>query len=778
MFKIDDVVRKSARAVMLSASLLALAACQDDAVSQSARDETAVTRAQTQFSQRVEGLLAEMTLEEKLGQLHQAAGGRSRNLNSRLTPEELDRVRAGAVGSYLHVAGAQPLAELQRVAVEESRLGIPLLFAMDVVHGYRTIFPVPIAMASTWDESDWQRAARISAEEASAAGLHWTFAPMIDIGRDPRWGRIVEGAGSDPYLGSRMAVAQVRGYQGESLAAGDTLLATAKHFGAYGVPTGGRDYGTAEIGERSLYEAYLPPFYAATRAGAGSMMTAFNDIDGVPSTSNEALIDGTLRARWAFDGLIVSDWNAIAELMNHGVAETRAAAGALALQAGVDMDMTSGIFVEELRQAIDADPALEADLDLAVGRILTAKERLGLFDDPMVYHQVQREQAELLAADHREAARTIAARSVVLLKNENAALPLELSEGRVAVIGALAADASTQLGSWRAQGRPEDVVSLLDGLREGAPEGVEIVYAAGADPLSDDLSGLEEAVALARSADRVVLVVGENFDMSGEARSRSDLFLPDSQRALASAILDTGQPVSVVLVTGRPLAIPDIAARADAVLNAWMLGVEAGPALADIIYGETSPAGRLPVSFPRSTGAAPFTYSEYPGGRPADPDLARDTNRYMDQPITPLYGFGHGLSYSTFDYGALSGSVVQGEIRLAVDVTNSGDRAADEVVQLYMRDPVASVARPRIELRGFRRISLEPGSSTTVHFTLSPAQAAVFQSPGVWQVEPGQLVFHVGGSSLDLASSVEVTIEDGFISDVPAAAIATRGEAE
>ena len=768
------------RAFGVALPALALSACQDEPAAQPvdtpAQDE--ITRANTEFSERVEALLAQMTLEEKLGQLHQAAGGRSKNLNSRLTPEELDRVRAGAVGSYLHVAGAEPLAELQRVAVEESRLGIPLLFAMDVVHGYRTIFPVPIAMASTWDESDWTRASRISAEEASAAGLHWTFAPMIDISRDPRWGRIVEGAGSDPYLGSRMAQAQVLGYQGEDLSQGDTLLATAKHFGAYGVPTGGRDYGTAEIGERSLYESYLPPFYAATQAGAGSMMTAFNDIDGVPSTSNEALIDGTLRARWGFDGLIVSDWNAIAELMNHGVAETRAAAGGLALQAGVDMDMTSAIFVNELRDAIAQDPALEADLDLAVGRILTAKERLGLFDTPMVYHDVEREAAEILAGDHRLAAREVSARSVVLLKNENESLPLEGFRGRVAVIGALAEDASTQLGSWRAQGQAEDVISLLDGLRDNAPDGVEIEYSSGADPLSDDLSGIGDAVALAQASDRVLLVVGENFDWSGEARSRTDVRLPPSQRALASAILDTGKPVTVILVTGRPLAIPELAERADAILNTWMLGVEAGSAVADIVYGATSPAGRLPVNFPRATGAAPFTYSEYPGGRPAHPDISRDTNRYMDQPITPLFAFGHGLSYSTFEYGELSARQTDSAIELTVQVTNTGERTADEVVQLYMRDPVSFVARPRLELRGFKRITLPAGESASVTFTLDPAQAGVFQSPGVWRVEPGLLHFHVGSSSQDIHASAEVRLEAGFTSSRPASAIETEVSAQ
>ncbi len=772
-------IRRSTLMIAVTLPLLIVGACEDNttaSIEATPAASNGVTRSNTQFSDLVEGLLAQMTLEEKLGQLHQAAGGRSKNLNSRLTPEELDRVRAGAVGSYLHVAGAEPLAELQRVAVEESRLGIPLLFAMDVVHGYRTIFPVPIAMASTFDEADWYRASRISAEEASAAGLHWTFAPMIDVSRDPRWGRIVEGSGSDPYLGSRMAEAQVRGYQGESLADGDSLIATAKHFGAYGVPIGGRDYGTADIGVRSLHETYLPPFYAASQAGAGTMMTAFNDIDGVPSTSNEILIDGTLRARWGFDGMIVSDWNAIAELMNHGVAESRSAAGALALRAGVDMDMTSSIFVDDLRTAIDADPALLDDLDLAVGRILTAKERLGLFDDPMVYHQIEREQAEILAPDHRQAARQIAARTVVLLKNDNQALPMDGSADRVAVIGALAEDASTQLGSWRAQGQPEDVISLLDGLRSGAPDGIEIGYAAGADPLSDDLSGLDEAVALAEASDRVLLVIGENFDWSGEARSRSSVYLPDSQRALASAIFETGKPVTVILVTGRPLAIPEIAERADAILNTWMLGVEAGPAVADIVFGEVSPAGRLPVNFPRTTGAAPFTYSEYPGGRPADPDVSRDTNRYMDQPITPLFAFGHGLSYTSFDYGELDASITDGVIQLSVSVTNSGQRAADEVVQLYMRDPVASVARPRLELRGFKRVSLDPGQTSSVEFTLDPAQVAVFQSPGVWQIEPGQLIFHVGASSQDIRSSAEVRLEVSGQSNRPAPALATRVE--
>lgn len=761
-----------------------LAACQPTGGSSETVTQTdaGVTAPAAAVSPRVQALVSQMTLAEKLGQLHQAAGGRSRNLNSRLTPDELDRVRRGEIGSYLHVAGAAPLGELQQVAVEESRLGIPLLFAMDVVHGYRTIFPVPIAMASTWDPADLESASRIAAAEASSAGLHWTFAPMIDIARDPRWGRIVEGAGSDPYLGARMAVAQIEGFQSEDLAAGDTLMATAKHFGAYGAPIGGRDYGTADISERSLHETYLPPFYAASEAGAASMMTAFNDIAGVPSTSNEHLIDGVLRGEWGFDGLIVSDWNAIAELINHGVADTRADAGALALRAGVDMDMTSDVFAQDLAAAIEADPALMADLDRAVMHVLTAKERLGLFDDPMAYHDPEREAAAMLTEAARAEARRIAARSIVMLENRDSTLPLDAETGRIAVIGGLAEDASTQLGSWRARGTPETVIGLLQGLREGAPAGVEITFEAGASPTSDDLSGLPAAIAAAETADHVILVVGEDYDLSGEARSRSSLYMPDSQRALARAVLDTGRPVTVVLVSGRPLAIPDIAEQADAVLASWMLGVEAGPALADIIFGRVSPAGRLPVSFPRTTGQAPFTYSEHPGGRPADPDLSRDSNRFHDLPITPLYAFGHGLSYSQFEYGAIhldAALVTPGDfIRLTVPVTNTGNLAADEVVQLYMRDPVASVARPRLELRGFARIALEAGETRSVTFILDPAQFAVFQAPGDWRIEAGAITLYVGASSADLRQSAELTVSEAGRSSRPAAAIASLVEVE
>jgi beta-glucosidase len=720
-----------------------------------------------------------MTLEEKVGQLVQRAGGRSKSLNSRLDDAELERVRAGAVGSYLHVAGAEPLARLQKVAVEESRLGIPLLFAMDVVHGYRTIFPVPLALAATFAPEAEERAARVAADEATAAGLHWTFAPMIDIARDARWGRIVEGAGEDPYLGARMAVAQVSGYQGGNALRPGSLMATAKHFGAYGAAIGGRDYNSADISERTLQEVYLPPFYAAARAGAGSFMSAFNDIAGVPTTSNRELLRGTLRERWGWQGLMVSDWGAIGELLNHGVAEDRRAAAVLALDASVDMDMVGGVYAEDLQGAIARDPARLKLLDEAVLRILRVKEQLGLFDQPMAYHDSAREARELLAPEYREAARAIARQSIVLLKNEGRLLPLDPAKLRsIAVIGALATDGMSSLGSWRAQGKAEDVVTVLKGITAALPTSVKIVSAPGADPRNDDLSGIAAAVRLARGADVTVLMIGEDYDLSGEARSRSSLDLPASQLELARRILALGKPVVVVLANGRPLAITELAEKAPAILETWMLGVEAGNAVADVLFGKYSPAGRLPAEFPRTTGAVPFYYATNATGRPADPDLGKDTVRYHDLPITPLYAFGHGLSYSEFRYADLSQSVTSvgpGErIDISITVENTGGVPGDEVVQLYVRDPIASVARPVLELRGFKRIELGAGQRKRVTFSLAPEQFAFFSARGQWLIEAGRIDFWIGASSADLRASGSFEISKTHTGTAPAAALPTR----
>ena len=727
---------------------------------------------------RPEALLKKMTLDEKIGQLVQRAGGRQRALNSRLDDAELERVRAGGVGSYLHVAGAEPLGRLQKVAVEESRLRIPLLFAMDVVHGYRTIFPVPIALASTWAPESQERAARIAAEEATAAGLHWTFAPMIDIARDPRWGRIVEGAGEDPFLASRMAVAQVNGFQGGNTLRPGSLMATAKHFGAYGAAIGGRDYNTADLSERTLQEVYLPPFYAAARAGSGSFMVAFNDIAGVPTTANRELVRGTLRERWGWQGLMVSDWGSVGELLNHGVAANRGEAGVLALDASVDMDMVGGVYADDLEDAIAKDPVRLKLLDEAVLRILRVKEQLGLFDKPMVYHDVEREKGELLSAEHREAARAIARQSMVLLKNDARLLPLNPDKLRsIAVIGALATDGRTMIGSWKAQGREEEAVTLLAGLAAAAPK-LKVLSAPGADPRNGDLSGIAAAVKVANAADLTVLMIGEDYDQSAEARSRANLELPSSQMELARRVLATGKPVVVVLTNGRPLAMSWLAEKAPAILETWMLGTESGNAIADVLFGKYSPAGRLPAAFPRATGAVPFHYAANATGRPADPDPAKDTVRYRDLPITPLYAFGHGLSYSAFRYGDLAQStksVGPGErVDISITVANTGGVASDEVVQLYVRDPVASIARPVLELRGFKRIELAAGARKRVTFSLTPEQFAFWSARGQWLVEAGRIDFWIGASSADLRANGSFEITKTHLGTAPATALPTR----
>ncbi|HEY1607200.1 MAG TPA: glycoside hydrolase family 3 N-terminal domain-containing protein [Allosphingosinicella sp.] len=727
-------------------------------------------------SPRVEALLAKMSLDEKLGQVTQMPGGRSKALNSLITDAERARVREGRVGSYLNVAGAAETRALQRIAVEQSRLRIPLLFGLDVIHGYRTIFPVPLAMAASWDPSVPERAARVAATETAASGVHWTFSPMVDIARDPRWGRIVEGAGEDPFLGSAMAAAEVRGYQGRSLAAADTILASVKHFAGYGAATGGRDYGEADMSERTLNEIYLPPFYAAAKAGAGSFMTGFESLNGVPMTANRTLVRGTLRGTWGWPGLIVSDWKAVAELRNHGVAGSDEEAAALALHAGVDMDMSSGLYGNALKAAVRRDPALRAELDEAVRRVLTAKERLGLFDDPYRGADPARERATILSDANRAVAREAARRSIVLLKNDGNLLPLTQSVKRVAVIGALAADANSELGSWRAQGHVEDVAPLLPALAAALPN-ARIDYEAGAGPRGDDRSGIAKAVEAAKHADLVLLVVGEDFDMTGEARSRSDLGLPGAQQALADAVIDTGRPVVVLLMNGRPLAIDRLAERAPAILETWFLGVEAGPAIVDILTGRVSPGGKLPVTFPRVTGAVPFYYDRLPSGRPADADLTKDSVRYHDLPIGPLFPFGHGLSYARFDYSdfRVSRAPANGEVTVSVTVRNSSQVAGDEVVQLYAHDPVASVSRPIEQLRGFRRIALAPGQAKSVSFTLRPAQMAIWDA-GRWKIEPGEIDLMVGSSSADIRARGSFRIASAGFGTEPAAAIPTPSQ--
>ncbi|MBW6523571.1 glycoside hydrolase family 3 C-terminal domain-containing protein [Sphingomonas sp. RHCKR47] len=742
-------MRVGRRDVMKASALLAASAWAPVAIARDTRDHGV----------RIRDLLSRMTLSEKIGQMNQIAGGRQKALNSRLDAAMLDRVRRGEMGSFLHVAGAEPLRRLQKIAVEESRLGIPLLFAMDVIHGYRTTLPVPLALAAGWDPAMMERAAALMAEEAWAAGLHWTFTPMVDVARDPRWGRVVEGAGEDAYLGSRMAEAQVRGLEGpvrrarEPLARG-RVLSCSKHFVGYGAVAGGRDYDSADVSERTLHEVYLPPFHAAMRAGSGSFMTAFNDVAGVPMTANEALVRGKLRERWGYQGLVVSDWNAIPELISHGVAATPAEAAALALHAGVDMDMASSTYADHLATAVAADASLVPLIDQAVMRILMTKARLGLFDDPYRFGDAAREKAPLA----RGTARELATRSIVLLRNEGAVLPLKPT-ARIALIGALADDASSELGSWRARGQAEDAVTL----RRALPQAV---YDPGTDPAA--------AARVAANADVVLLVIGEDYDMTGEARSRSDIGLPGDQQALTEAVRGAGKPIVAIVMGGRPLALEHALTGIPAVLQTWFLGIEGGPAIADVLMGKVSPAGRLPIAMPRTTGQVPMTYAHVPTGRPANPDLAVDSARYHDTDIGPVFAFGHGLSYTRFGYAPLTIEPRGDATVIGVVVSNDGAVAGDEVVQLYIRDPVASVARPVAELRGFKRVTLAPGERRTVRFTLAHAQLALWKA-GAWMIEAGTIEVMVGSSSADIRQRGRFTVGAGQGSD-PAASIATRVE--
>jgi beta-glucosidase len=659
------------------------------------------------------------------------------------------------VGSFLGVHGAAYTREMQRVAVEESRAGIPLLFAHDVIHGFRTLFPVSLAEAASWDEAAVERAARIGAVEAAAAGLHWTFAPMVDIGRDARWGRVVEGAGEDPYLGSVMAAARVRGFQGGDLSDSLTILATAKHFVAYGAAEAGRDYNTVDVSERTLREVFLPPFKAAVEAGAESVMGAFNEISGIPMHAHDQLNNAVLRREWGWDGVYVSDYTGVMELIPHGVAADSVHAGILGLNAGVDIDMVSGIYIRHLPEAVRAGRLDEAVVDESVRRVLRAKYRLGLFDDPYRYSDEGREARLTLAPEHIAEARDMARRSIVLLRNapyEGApVLPLRKDLRTLAVIGALAEDRRSALGSWAAAGRVDDVVSVLDGIRAAVP-GTNVVYAPGAPVEAPDRSGFADAVRLAGEADAVILVLGEHQDMSAEARNRTSLDLPGVQHELLEAVHATGKPLVVVLMNGRPLSIPWLDEHVPAIVEAWYLGVQMGPAVADVLFGDYNPAGRLPMTFPRTVGQVPIYYNHKNTGRPPAEE-ERYTSKYIDVHWTPLYPFGHGLSYTTFEYAnlRLSRSRIEAHepLEVSVDVANTGHRAGDEVVQLYLRDDVASVTRPVRELRGFERITLGPGETRTVRFTLGPEDLAFYDQQMRRVVEPGSFTVWVGASSTD-----------------------------
>jgi beta-glucosidase len=704
---------------------------------------------------RIDALIARMTLAEKLGQLQQLDG----EGNGNFRPEQMDLLRKGLLGSTLNVRGAQRTNQLQHVAME-SRLKIPNLFGFDVIHGYRTIFPIPLAEASSWDPASAERSTSIAAGEAYASGLRWTFAPMVDIARDPRWGRITEGAGEDPFLGAAFARARVLGFQGSDYSAPGKILACAKHWVAYGAAEGGRDYNTTDMSEHTLREIYFPPFKAAVDAGVGTLMSAFNNLNGVPTSANPFTLTKVLRGEWKFDGFVVSDYTAVKELINHGVAATDKNAAQAAINAGVDMEMVSRLFNQHGPELLKEGKVSQATIDEAVRRILRIKFRLGLFDHP--YTDEASESRSLLTAANRAAAREIAGRSIVLLKNGRELLPLSKTIGSVAVVGPLADDRRAPLGWWSGDGHDEDTVTALAGIRAKVSPQTKVIYAKGCDILGDSTTGFAEAVSAARQADIIIVFVGEAKEMVGEAASRSSLDLPGRQMDLVKEVSATGKPTIVVLVNGRPPTIGWIVDKVPAILEAWMGGTEAGNATADVLFGDVNPGGKLPVTFPRVVGQVPIYYNHLNTGRPPDAN-SRFTSKYLDVPWTPQFPFGYGLSYTQFKITNLQLSETQiktdGTLRISVEVENAGKRVGDEVVQLYIRDMAASVARPVKELKGFKRVTLKPGEKQRVEFTLGPEHLGFYNREMKFVVEPGEFKVMVGSSSEDVIEKNFVVVE-------------------
>jgi beta-glucosidase len=694
---------------------------------------------------RIDDLMSRMTLEEKLGQLTMVSAGLAVTGPVLAAGDSSESVRRGQIGNFLNLFGPQAVHAMQKIAVEESRLGIPLLIGFDVIHGHRTTFPVPLAEAGALDPDLWERTARESAAEAAADGISMVFAPMLDVSRDPRWGRIVESPGEDPWIASRMAEAKVRGCQGVDLSRPDAVAAVAKHYCAYGAVTAGREYASVDVSERTLHEVHLPAFEAAVRAGVAAVMPAFTDLDGIPMTANRDLLEGWLRGNLGFDGVIVSDYNAIAELIRHGVAADIVEASALALNAGVDIDMMADAYRRGLPVALDRGLVAMSDVDRSVRRVLSLKERLGLFDDPFARGGGPGESQERLAS-RRVVAREAAQRSLVLLTNDRGVLPLSAEFGHVAVVGPLADSKPDMRGPWAAVGEPDSCVTVLEALR-AARQGSEIVHVEGVDIAGDNGSGIAAAVDACRAAHAVVLCVGEAAIMSGEAASRSDLGLPGRQVDLCEAVLALGKPTVAVLFSGRPLIVPWLIERADATLASWFPGAEAGNAIVDILIGRQSPSGRTMVSWPRNLGQVPIFYGERPTGRWPDPK-DHYTSKYLDVSNSPLFPFGHGLTYGRF---ALSDLAVEpalaregDTVTIAVDVANHGPIEAEETLFAFTHDKVASVTRPVLELKAMARVRLGPGATGKVRMEF-PAASLKFLGRDLKPVfEPGEIDVFVG----------------------------------
>lgn len=718
---------------------------------------------------KITTLLSKMTLDEKMGQLNQytsrweMTGPAPQGTNEQ---QMLGMIKSGMVGSMLNVTGVDATRKAQKLAVEGSRLKIPMIFGYDVIHGYQTMFPIPLAEAASWEPELARKSARIAAVETSASGVQWTFAPMVDIARDARWGRFMESSGEDPYLGSLFSAARVKGFQGDDLSANNTIAACVKHFAAYGFIEAGRDYNTVEISESTLRNVVLPPFKAAADAGALSFMNAFNEIGGTPSTANTHLLRDILKGEWNFNGLVVSDWNSIGELLIHGVAADKKEAAKLAITAGSDMDMEGNCYVPNLKKLVEEGAVDIKLVDDAVRRVLRVKYLLGLFDDPYRYCDENREKTQILTTEHLTAAREAAKRSIVLLKNDGGLLPLKKAGQKIALIGELAADKDVPLGSWRAKAIAGSAVSLLEGMKSALaqPENLQYtkgpVYVSGKSlftvPLefnTTDRTGIDEAVKAAKAADVVVMALGENCFQTGEGRSQTDIKLKGLQQELLEAVYAVNKNVVVVLMNGRPLDISWMAKNVPSIVEAWHLGSEAGNGIADVLFGDYNPAGKLPASFPSTLGQVPIYYNHKSSGRPFDGEGNVFWSHYTDAPNDALFPFGYGLSYTTFAYSDLKISapvISKGEkLQVSITVKNTGKVAGEEVVQLYLRDLVGSITRPVKELKGFEKISLNPGESRIVNFTLEENDLAFYGADNQFKAEPGDFKLWVGPNSAE-----------------------------
>lgn len=749
----------------LAGLLLCLAACDSS------------PKKTSDIDSKVDSLMSLMTLEEKIGQLNlpslgQFTTGQAEN------SDIAKKIEKGLVGGLFNIKTAASIREVQQIAVEKSRLKIPLIFGMDVIHGYESVFPIPLGLSCTWDMNLIERSARIAAQEATADGINWTFSPMVDIARDARWGRIAEGSGEDPYLGSEVAKAMVRGYQGNDLSANNTMMSCVKHYALYGASEAGRDYNTTDMSRHRMYNEYFPPYKAAIDAGVGSVMASFNDIDGIPATANKWLLTDVLRNQWGFDGFVVSDYTGISEMIDHGYGEDLQDVSAKALAAGLDMDMVAEGFLGTLQKSLNEGRITEAQINEACKRILKAKFQLGLFDDPYRYCDVNRAKTEVFTTANRAEARSIATQSFVLLKNENKLLPLKKT-GTIALVGPLADAKENMTGTWSVAAKSSESITLRSGLEKAVGSNAKIVYAKGANLEEDEKLETnatpfgktlnrdkrsanelrDEALRIAKGADIIVVAAGESAEMSGEASSRSNIEIPQTQKELIGALLKTGKPVVLVLFTGRPLALTWENENVPAILNVWFAGSEAGDAIADVLFGEVNPSGKLTTSFPQNVGQVPLYYAQKNTGRPLPEGkwFQKFRSNYLDVSNEALYPFGYGLSYTSFSYGNMAldkkEMTTTDSIKVSVTVSNTGTREGQEVVQLYIRDLVGSVTRPVKELKGFQKINLKAGEGKEVVFYITNDDLSFYNADLKLGSEPGKFHVFVGGNSVEVLKS-------------------------